>query len=310
MLRFVIRRLLMVIPIMLGVVFLVFFIMSLTPGDPGRLILGISASQADVDKLNEELGYDRPFFAKFLEYIVNLVTRFDMGRSYQTRRTVSGEIVANFPYTFRLALLSTAVYVLIGVPLGVMSAVKQYSVGDNIARVVSISLAAFPSFWLAMMGILVFSLWLGLLPSNGVDTWKHYILPVCISGISSSASLLRLTRTIMLESVRQDYVRTARAKGVPENIVIWKHVFQNAMLPIIMTVGIDFGIMMGGTVLMETIFSMPGLGALALTAIRQKDMPVVMGCTIFLSGIFCIMVLLVDLVSAFADPRVKAKYAK
>ena len=218
------------------------------------------------------------------------------------------EIAANFRYTFKFTVMGTLLYVLLGIPLGVMSAVKQYSAGDNIVRIMAMFIASFPGFWMGMLGVLFFSLKLDWLPSNGVETWRHYILPVAVFGITQSAGLLRLTRTTMLEAIRQDYVRTARAKGASERTVIWKHAFRNAMLPLIMTVGVSFGSMLGGTVLLESIFSMPGLGSLALTAIRSKDIPLVMATTIFLASIFCLMVLLVDIVSAFADPRVRAKY--
>ncbi len=308
MYKFVIKRILLVFPILLGVTILVFTIINFIPGDPGRLILGISAEQIDVDKLNSDLGYDQPFTTRLVNYIKNVVTKFDFGKSYTTNEPVIKVIASNFKYTFKFTLLGTALYVLIGIPLGVMSAIKQYSILDNVMRVMAMLIASFPGFWLGMLGILIFSLKLGWLPSNGVDTWKHYILPVTIFGVSNAAGLLRLTRTTMLEAIRQDYVRTARAKGASERTVIWQHAFKNVMLPLIMTVGVSFGTMMGGTVLTETIFSMPGLGNLALTAMRSKDIPLVMATTLFLSTIFCLMVLLVDITSAFADPRVKAKY--
>lgn len=308
--KYVVRRLLAILPLILCVVILVFAIINAVPGDPGRNILGLSASQSDVDALNDSLGYNDPFLVRLGKYLTGIFTRFDFGHSYYSGRSVTSEIAANFIYTFRLTMLGVALYVAIGIPLGVMSAVKQYSVADNIARVMAMIVAAFPNFWLAMLGILVFSLWLGWLPSSGVDTWKHYILPVAMYGFSYSAGLLRTTRTTMLEAIRQDYVRTARAKGASERTVIWTHAFHNAMLPIINSVGISIGVMMGGTLITETIFAMPGLGNLAFMAIQTKDVPLVMGTTIFLSAIFCIMVLVVDVVSAFADPRVKAKHTR
>ena len=309
MYRYVLKRILITIPILLGVLFVVFFIIDIVPGDPGRTILGISAAQEDVDALNHKLGYDQPFFTRFFNYLAGVVTRFDFGTSYTTSKPVAEEIAANFGYTFRFTLLSTAVSVIIGIGLGVMSAIRQYSVMDSIARITSMCLAAFPSFWIGMIAIYFFSLKLGWFPSNGLDTWKHYVLPVSINGILGSASLLRMTRAIMLESIRQDYVRTARAKGAPEKSVIWRHAFRNVMLPLINSIGINFATMMGGTVYLENIFSMPGLGSLALTGIRTKNVPLVLSTTFFLSAIFCMMVLVIDLVSAFVDPRVRAKYS-
>ena len=307
---FILKRVLTVVPLILCVVFVVFAIINVIPGDPGRNILGISASQGEVDALNESLGYSDPFFVRFWNYFVGIVTRFNFGNSYFSGRPVTESIAENFSYTFRLTIMGVMLYVSIGIPLGVMSAVRQYSAADNIARVMAMIVASFPGFWLSMLGMLVFSLWLGWLPSSGVDNWKHYILPVAMFGLSYSAGLLRTTRTTMLEAIRQDYVRTARAKGASERTVVWTHAFRNAMLPIINSVGIAIGVMMGGTLITETIFAMPGLGNLAFTAIQTKDVPLVMGTTIFLSTIFSLMVLLVDVVSAFVDPRVKAKYVK
>ena len=308
--KYIIKRLLITIPILFGITFIVFSIINITPGDPGRRILGLKATQEAVDTLNHQLGYDRPFLVRFVNYVKDIVLHFDFGTSYQDGKPVINTILANFKYTFRYTLLCTVVYVLIGVPLGVVSAVKQYSFLDNFSRVICICLAAFPSFWISLMAILLFSLRLHWVPSSGVDTWKCYILPVAVQGILSASSLQRLTRTVMLESIRQDYVRTARSKGASERTVIWKHAFANSVLPIINTVGVHFGAMLGGTVLMESVFAMPGLGQVGIKAINAKDIPMVMANTLFLSAIFCLIMLLVDVVSAFADPRVRAKYSK
>ena len=216
----------------------------------------------------------------------------------------------NFPFTLRLAVLQTITYSIIGIALGVFSAVKQYSALDNIVRVISIALAAFPSFWVYMVALLVFSLYLGWLPSSGADSWLCYILPVGCAGILSASSLQRLTRTTMLESIRQDFVRTARAKGCAEGTVIWKHAFLNAMLPVLNQVGISFGMLLGGTVIAESVFGMPGLGTLIITAVNSKDVPMVMAATVFLAAIFCVLVVVLDVVTALVDPRAKAKLTK
>lgn len=310
MIRYVCKRLLLTLPILLGVTFIVFTIINITPGDPGRRILGVTATQEAVDQLNHELGYDKPFFPRFVDYVKNIVLHFDFGISYQSKQPALDNILANFKYTFRLTLLCTCFYMLIGLPLGVASAVKQYSAFDNVSRVICICMGAFPSFWIAMISVLVFSLWLGWLPPSGVDGWQNYILPVGVMGLLHASSLQRLTRTIMLESIRQDYVRTARAKGASERTVIWKHAFANALLPIINSIGVTFGAMLGGAVLIESVFSMPGLGQVGIKAITSKDIPLVMANTLFLSAIFCLIVLFIDVISAFADPRVRAKYTK
>lgn len=308
--KYIIKRILALIPLVFCVIFIVFSILNVVPGNPGRNVLGISATDEAVKAFNDSIGYNNPFFFKFFSYMKGIVTEFDFGTSYYSGKSVLAEIGGNFIYTFRLTMLGCSLYVIIGIPLGILAAIKQYSTLDNVVRVMSTIIACFPSFWLGMMGILVFSLWLGVLPSNGVDTWKHYILPVTVFGLGNAASLARLTRTIMLETIRQDYIRTARAKGVAERTVIWEHAFKNAMLPIITSVGVSIGMMMGGTMVSETIFSMPGLGMLAFNAIQTKDVPIVMGTTIFLSIIFCLIVLLVDIVSAYVDPRVKVRYSK
>ncbi|HIU43952.1 MAG TPA: ABC transporter permease [Candidatus Ventrousia excrementavium] len=309
MLQYIIKRTLMILPILLGVIIIVFTIINAVPGDPGRRILGVSAEQSAVDQLNHELGVDRPFFVRLFDYIKNIVTRFDFGVSYQSMNPVVETLRLNFKYTFKLALLMTVGYVVIGIPLGVLSAVKQYSWIDNITRVTSVTLSAFPSFWFYMMAVIFFSLQLGLFPSGGADSWVHYVLPVGCASILNSSSLQRMTRTTMLETIRQDYVRTARAKGCAKVSIVWKHAFLNAALPIINSVGVGFAGMLGGTVICESVFNMPGLGTVIIKAINAKDVPLVMGCTVLLSTIFCLMVLLIDIVSSLVDPRVRAKLA-
>lgn len=309
MTRYIIKRLMLVIPIVLGVTVIVFCIINAIPGDPGRRMLGPMASQAQVDLLNEQLGYTLPFFQRLWNYLVDVVT-FNFGTSYQDGTLVMHKIMLNFPYTLKLAVLQTLGYSVIGIGLGVFSAVKQYSIGDNIIRVISIALAAFPGFWVYMIAMLVFSLYLGWLPPSGVDGWTSYIMPVGCAAILSASSLQRLTRTTMLEAIRQDYVRTARAKGCSNETVIWRHAFMNAMLPILNQIGINFGYLLGGTVIAESIFGMPGLGTVIINAVNAKDVPVVMACTIFLAAIFSVLVVLLDLLSALADPRVKAKLVK
>ena len=310
MLKYAIKRFLLIIPIILGVTVIVFTIINIIPGDPAQRILGVGASEEQIRELNHRLGYDRPFIERLFNYVRDIVTRFDFGSSYQNGDSVVYKIRLNFPYTLKLTVLQVIAYAVIGVTLGVLSAVKQYSALDNVVRVVSVSLAAFPGFWVYMIAILLFSLKLGWLPSSGVESWKGYVLPVACSAILASAGLQRLTRTTMLESIRQDFVRTARAKGCAEGTVIWRHAFLNAMLPVLNQVGISFGMMLGGTVIAETVFAMPGLGSVIVNAIQSKDVPVVMGCSIFLAVIFCGIVVLLDLASAAVDPRVKAKFVK
>lgn len=308
MYKYVIKRLLFTIPVLFGATFLVFTIMYLTPGDPGSLILGMTAKQADIDALNHALGADQPFFVQFFNYIKGIVTEFDSGVSYRTRMPVFNEILARFPATFWLTLWSCLLGAVIGIILGVVSAVKQYSALDNVLTTTSMILSAVPGFWLALMLMLIFSLKLGLLPSNGLDTWQSYILPVVTLTLANVASDIRLTRSTMLETIRMDYIRTAKSKGAPEKIVIFRHALKNALLPVLTSIGMGFGASLGGAVIIETVFGVPGVGQLMVTAIRQKDTPTVMAATLFLAVLFCLIMLVVDLLYAYIDPRLKAKY--
>lgn len=308
--RYIIKRLLLTIPILLGVIIVVFTMANFVPGDPATSILGGTASQAAIDKLNHELGYDIPFLQKLADYLASILTKFDFGTSWQSSQPVMTEVLKNFPYTLKLAVFGTLLYALIGIPLGVLSAVKQYSMTDNIVRISAMVVSAMPGFWFGLLAIYIFSLKLGWFPSSGVMTWAGYVLPVIVFGVTGSGGLMRQTRTIMLEAIREDYVRTARAKGAPERRVIWNHAFRNVTLPLINTIGITFGAVLGGTVLIENVFSLPGLGNLALNAIMAKDVPLIMASTIFLAAIFCLIVLAIDITSALSDPRVRSKYTK
>lgn len=310
MYKYVIKRLLFTIPVLLGVTFIVFTIMALTPGDPGRLILGQTARQEAVDQLNHELGYDQPFFTRFFNYIKDIVTKFDFGVSYRTQQPVFDEIWARFPFTLRLAVFSIIFSSLIGVSLGILSAVKQYTFIDTFSTVMAMFFAAIPGFWLGMMLIYFFSYKIPIFPTHGADSWDGFVLPIITLTLGGAASLLRLTRSTMLETIRADYIRTARAKGASQKIVIWRHALKNALLPIITVLGMQFGGLLGGAVITETVFAIPGLGMHIVTAIRQKDVPVVMSGTLFLAALFCIIMLLVDLLYAFIDPRIRAKYSR
>lgn len=309
MYKYVLKRLLLLIPILLGVTFIVHTIMSLTPGDPGRLILGNTVPQSAVDQLNHELGFDKPFLTKYVDFVVKAV-QGDFGNAYRTGKPVIKEITERFPTTLLVAVLGIVLTTILGIPAGILAAVKQYSAMDIAATVAAMLMAAIPGFWLALMLIILFSQKLGWLPSFGIGSWKHFILPMVVLAIPSSAGILRLTRTTMLETIRQDYIRTARAKGATEKTIIWKHALKNALLPVVTVLGMSFGTLLGGTVIIEYVFSIPGIGSFMLTAIRQKDIPEVMGTVLFLAALFCIIMVLVDILYAFIDPRIKARYIK
>jgi peptide/nickel transport system permease protein len=307
MLSYIGKRLLMIFPVILGVTFLIFTIMDLTPGDPAMMILGEGARPEQYAALREEMGLNDPFFVRYFHYVANAV-RGDFGRSYRTNIPVFQEIATRLPYTLNLAVASTLIAIIVGIPIGVLSAVKQYTITDNIAVGTSLLLTSMPAFWLAMMLILLFSLKLRLLPSLGADSWRHFILPAIATSANTLASLLRMTRSTMLEVIRQDYIRTARAKGAKESRVIFGHALRNALLPVVTIIGVNFGIALGGTIVVEQVFALPGLGQLMLNAIRAKDTPMVIAAVLFAAIIASIVNLIVDVVYTYIDPRLRSKY--
>ena len=307
MLKYSGRRIIIMIPMMLAIILIIFGIMELTPGDPARLILGTNATQEAVDSLSKEMGFDRPFLVRYADYVYNAF-QGDLGKSWRTGRPVFEEVLGRFPITVRLAAFSVVIALVIGLPLGILSAIRQYSVFDAAGTTMAMILASVPSFWLGMMAIILFSLRLGLLPSHGYETWIHYLMPAVTMACPVIAVLLRLTRTTMLETIRQDYIRTARAKGQRESVVIYDHALRNALLPVVTITGTEFAGLLGGVVTIETVFSINGVGLLILNAIQMKDVPVVTGCAIFLSFSVIILMLFVDIIYAFIDPRIKARY--
>lgn len=310
MIRYVVKRLLLLIPVLLGVTLIIFTIMALQPGNPGRMILGESASQEAVDMLNEQLGVNKPFFVRLGTYLYKAIFKLDFGTSYRTGQPVFNDVFARAGTSFKIAFNGMFMATVIGIPLGILSAVKQYSIIDNFSRISAMLAAAIPPFWLGMMLIYIFALKLKLLPSHGVDNWKSFILPMITLGIPYAGSQLRMTRSTMLETIRQDYIRTAKAKGVPQGVVILNHALRNALLPIITVTATSFGGLLGGAVITESVFSMPGLGMLIVMGIRQRDTPSVLAATLFLAFMFGAIMLAVDLLYAFVDPRIKAKYSR
>lgn len=307
MYRYILKRLIMMIPVLLGVTFIIFTIMNSTPGDVATIILGPDAPIEAREQLNKDLGLDKPFFERFFKYI-NDALHGDFGRSYRTARPVFEEVFSRFPTTLKLSLLGIVTATTIGVSIGVLSAVKQYSIMDITSTVGAMFMAAVPTFWLGLMMMYLFSLKLGWLPSNGIGSVVHYIMPTVALMAPPSAEIMRLTRSTMLETIRQDYIRTARSKGTSERTIIFKHALKNALLPVITSAGLNFGMMLGGAVIIEAVFVLPGLGTLMVNSVRMKDTPVVMATVIMFSILFSFIMLVVDLIYAFIDPRIKGKY--
>lgn len=307
--KYILKRILMLIPVLLGVTFIVFTILSFTPGDPAQLILGESAPKAQIEQLREEMGLNDSFIVQYFNFVKNAI-RGDFGRSYTTQREVFDEIFQRFPNTLILAAAGVILAVVIGIPVGIISATKQYSLVDSVSMIAALIGVSMPNFWLGLMLILLFAVNLGWLPFAGFDSWSSIILPTITLGTGAAAIITRMTRSSMLEVIRQDYIRTARAKGVKEKKVINKHALKNALIPVITVVGLQFGGLLGGAVLTETVFSWPGVGRLLVEAIRAKDTPMVLASVVFLATTFSIVNLLVDILYAFVDPRIKSQYGK
>lgn len=310
MIKFILKRLAMMIPVLLGVTLVVFTIMYFTPGDPASIILGDLATEEDRAIFNEEHGLNGSFVEQYVSYMKRVIVDGDLGTSYTTKMSVTSEILARFPTTFKLAGVSILLACAIGIVCGIISATKQYSLFDRLATGLSLIGVSLPNFWQGMMLIIVFSAWLGWFPPSGFSTPIHWVLPAITIGTSSSANIMRMTRSSMLEVIRQDYIRTARSKGQKESIVIWKHALRNALIPIITVIGLSFGKLLGGAVLTESIFSIAGIGKLMVDAIKAKNTPLVQGGVLFIAIIMCFVNLLVDILYAYVDPKIRSQYMK
>ncbi|OWZ85012.1 ABC transporter permease [Natranaerobius trueperi] len=305
--KYIFKRLLQLIPVLIGVVFIVFTITYITPGDPATILLGEQAPEEQVKQLRRQMGLHLPFGAQFFNYLSD-VLQGDLGYSLTSGRPVTVEILERFPNTFILSTGAVILAVLIGIPVGIISATRQYSKIDNISMLGALLGVSLPNFWQGMMAILLFSVWLPIFPSSGFDTWQHAVLPIVTLGTSSAALITRMTRSSMLEVLRQDYIRTARAKGLDERTVVIKHALKNALIPVITVIGLQFGFLLGGAVLTERIFSIAGLGRLIVDSIREQNFTVVQGGVLFIAVIFSLVNLLVDILYAYLDPRIKAQY--
>lgn len=308
MIKYFVKRILAIIPMLLVVTFIVFTLTSMSTVNPGRMKLGAEATEEQVAEKNAEYGLDKPFIIRYFRWAFGLV-KGNFGQSWYYDRPVIDDILARWPYTVKLALISLAISMVIGIPLGVLSAVKQYSWMDRVFTTSSMLLSAIPTFCMATLGVLIFSYKLHWVPASGVTNGlKSWILPALTLGIAYSAGFLRFTRTSVLDTIRQDYIRTVRAKGVRERKVIWGHAFRNALLPLITITGMNLGGLLGGAVIMESVFVIPGLGTLVMNGINQYDQPMVLGAITILAAIYMLIMLVVDLLYAVVDPRIRAKY--
>lgn len=313
--RFIGKRLLLMIPVLVGVTVLVFMILNIAAGDPVQTILGDKATPEAQEKLREELGLNDPLLVQYFNYIRKAITG-DLGTSYVNQVPVTQQIKERFPNTLILASGAILLSLIVGIPIGIISAKKQYSFIDNTTMVIALVGVSMPAFWLGLLLVHVFSLRLRLLPSSGLNVsdlssvLKSLVLPVISLSTYSLAMIARMTRSSMLEVIRQDYIDTARSKGIRESQVTRKHMLKNALIPIITAVGLQFGSLVGGSIMTETVFSWPGLGRLIVESIKKRDIPAVMGSVIFLSVVFSFVNLCVDIIYAFVDPRIKAQYRR
>lgn len=307
MIRYVIKRLLMMILVSLGVILFV-FIVSRASGDPVAAILGENYTQEQYDQIYYSMGFDRPQIVQFFSYIVD-VLHGDLGRSYHNNADIWGEIMFRFPDSIKIAVFTLLWAVPVGLIIGIISAVKQYSKLDYSLTTAAMILNSLPGFWVALMLMLIFSLKLKLVSATGISSWKSYILPCVALGLHPMAHMARLSRSSMLEVIRQDYIRTARSKGLGEKKIIFKHALQNASMPLITQVGSNFATIVGSSAVVENIFMIPGLGNFLSMSIANRDYPAIQGTVLVFSIFVGFVNLLVDICFGFVDPRIKAKYS-
>lgn len=310
MFRYIVKRLLWLIPVMVGVITIVFFITVLTPGDPVAQLLGQHATEAQREAMHHELGLDLPVFYRWLDYVIGIFTRFDFGLSYSTGQPIRGELIAHLPVTILLAVYGVAFGALIGLPLGIVSSLKQYTWIDSAALVFSVLLFSIPNFWLALMLLKVFAVDLHWLPSFGLTRITGWVLPIFVAGVGQTTFIARISRSSMLEVMRQDYIRTARAKGQRERVTVTRHMLRNAMIPIITSVGSGLGNAIGGNMALEAVFALPGLGNYVVKAIAARNYPSMLGGILVISIMFTLINLLVDLSYVAIDPRLKTQLFK
>ena len=302
--KYILRRTLIALPLILAVTTVVFVMVRVLPGDPAKLMAGDRAKPELIEQIRHNLGLDRPVFEQYLIFLRNFA-QGDLGRSVKFREPVVGVIVKAFPFTAALTFLSVTVGTLFGLVIGITTAVYQRSWIDSLGIVAAAFFYSIPTFWLGLMLILIFSVSLRVLPVQGAGTWKHFVLPVATLAVGQSALIARLTRSSMIEVLSTDYVRTARAKGLNHRRVLISHALQNTLIPIITVVGLSVGGLLGGAIITETIFGLPGVGRLAINAISNRDYPMLQGVVILLATSFVFVNLIVDIIYAFVDPRIR-----
>ncbi len=304
MIRFILQRLLLAIPVLLGVSIGVFLMLEFVPGDPATVLAGDNASAQTVEQIRRELGLDQSLLVQYTRFLDRLL-HGSLGKSIRTNREVTIEILDRFPYTLELALAAVILSTALGIALGVFAATQRGRAADFLAMGIAMVGLSVPTFWIALLMILVFGLWLRWFPITGGGTWQQLVMPAVALSLHSAAVKARVTRSSMLEVMGQEYIRTARAKGLREQIVIWRHALKNAMIPVSTLIGLQFGSLLGGAFIIETIFGWPGVGRLAVQAIFTRDFPVIHGTVLLVAVAYLLSNLVVDVVYAWLDPRIR-----
>ncbi len=304
MIAYILRRILMLAPVLFGVVLVSFSLLHLVPGDPAEILAGEQATAQDIARIRAEYGLDKPLVVQFGHFVLN-AARGDLGISIQSRHPVRELLFQRLAFTLQLSLASILVASTTGLLAGIISSTRQYSVFDTASMLGALFGISMPIFWLGILLILVFAVKLHWLPSGGTGSLRYLILPAIALGSASAAVIARMARASMLEVTRQDYIRTARATGYSERVVIFSHALKNAMIPVLTVFGLEFGYMLGGAVLTETVFSLPGIGRLLVEGIFARDYPVVQGAMMLVATTFVLVNLLTDVAYAFFDPRIR-----
>ncbi|MEX2534489.1 MAG: ABC transporter permease [Trueperaceae bacterium] len=301
---YVARRIFEIIPVLIAVTFIVFVSVRLVPGDPARTIAGLEANEVTVEAIREDLGLDRPILTQYFVFLGKALTG-DLGESYYYSTPVIEEVLRRFPATLILALAGLAISVVMGMVIGTLSAVNKGTALDRGTLVLAIAGISMPSFWLALVLIIVFAVNLQWLPAGGYGTWQHLVLPALTLGLFGAGTIARLTRSSVLEVLRQDYVRTARSKGISERTILIKHALRNALVPVVTVLGLQLGAFLSRAVVTETVFGWPGIARLTVTAVLDRDFPLIQGAVLWLALVFIAANLLVDLVYSVIDPRIR-----
>lgn len=303
--KYILKRILILIPTIIGVSFVVFSLLYLSPGDAALASAGPNAPKETIEILRDKMGLNDPFLIQYGRFLKNLIFHFDLGTSYQSKTPVIEKILRVFPNTLKLAGVSLIFAIISGIILGIIAGINKNNIIDSLISFAGMIGLAMPIFWSGLLLIIIFSSKLKLLPASGFSSWRHMILPVLALGLQTSSSIMRMTRSSMIEVLDKDYIRTARAKGLKKSRIIFIHALKNAMIPIITTIGLQAGGLLGGSILTETVFSISGIGRLMVDSVKTRDYPVILGGVMFIALVYSIISIIVDILYGFLNPQIK-----